>query len=1258
MLDAELSEGDMTRKSLLGNIERSNLKNRFVSIEDDSDKKSFRSLGIDDEDQSEINILRNKLGSMIDDDDLEAENDIMEDDNVEVEIKETSQDEEKARKDANTYIANIKKMIEKPKITKDNIYKIIQDEMNKFGDQEDIFSVYKLAKLNYLVEEIHSKYDDDDIKLRYPLFYDQKFNEKIFKKYEFYKNKIGLVTQDNIEQKFNDYMSSKIFKLSNSQKFLKNYMSNQTPYRGLLIFHGVGVGKTCAAISIAEQFKDELLEMNKKIFVIRPQEIKNQIFDIKHVKSGKPEMQCTGTTYLDAINEPKAVEKCMAGEAEWCTHIENMVKKTTKKYYEFTGPLQWANKVNQEIKKVTRNIPQEYRKEREITKIRKMFSDSILIIDEAHNIKDKSDKDSHIIPPILRKVLGYSKNMRLILLSATPMFNSFTDLIPLVDYLLINDKRARIRERDIFDKDGDFVKGGREMLIEKTRGYISYLRGEDPIQFPLRFSSAINQDKNIISPDKWPSKDIYGITLKDKIKFLDIIGCPMSPLQFKIYNSYIEKRYKNNVVERTSAAFSAELQIGNIVFQPLSTITKDPKECYGDTGLMNIMDKVEGKSQYRFKEAENAEVFTMPTIKKYSSKIYEVINNIQKCDGLCFVYSQYESSGILPLAFALEMEGYTRFKFGHLPLLDYNQKKPSNGKQYVIISGKESLSKGFMDFVKKGPDMINDNVKIILGTKAASEGLNFHGVREIHILEPWHNLNRLEQVVGRGTRKYSHIRLPATQQNLTIYNYAITVPKNEEETVDMKIYRDAENKDIKIAEIELLMKQNAIDCNLNKNGNLYYEKYWNKDVEIHTSRGVKKFVKIHDKPYSRICHYQKNCDFKCLPSVDTVEEKDIDKTSYSLAFFENDIKEIMSHIVTIFTYDIAFTIDDIIDYVRQKMDFLDINALYKALDNLVKNKTNFKDNIGRFGYIVFQGNYYLFQPNSLNYEKLIYEHRRLPLTVKTNVVDLGNYVQKLKGERMELLKKDQYNYDDIVEKVAQNVRFTMEHDVQSKFFTTLEISKSEAYSIVLDRLVYQYKNVLLKFLLKKMIGGEKLSDVEKDIVPGLAANIIRFQDVFDVNNNNIYGYKLIYNGDQIFYVYNQNTNDFDQDQGNRNRILERQADNIKTFPKDNEVLGYLKFDKRDSTPSFKIRDVQNKTDDTHNIKGTNCIYKGKNEIFKYIKLLSDKAELMEEQQKGHKNYMCNDIEVLLRRLQNKQGHKKTWFLNAEKYMETHHEVEA
>jgi hypothetical protein len=53
-----------------------------------------------------------------------------------------------------------------------------------------------------------------------------------------------------------------------TQMLVRNYISKSTIYENILLYHGLGVGKTCAAISIAEGFKEYVNNMGKKIFVL------------------------------------------------------------------------------------------------------------------------------------------------------------------------------------------------------------------------------------------------------------------------------------------------------------------------------------------------------------------------------------------------------------------------------------------------------------------------------------------------------------------------------------------------------------------------------------------------------------------------------------------------------------------------------------------------------------------------------------------------------------------------------------------------------------------------------------------------------------------------------------------------------------------------------------------------------------------------------------------------------------------------------
>ena len=107
----------------------------------------------------------------------------------------------------------------------------------------------------------------------YPSIYDPDFNKKIFSKKEFNINKLNPLDETLDLDEQTDKMCK--FNLSNNQKFLKTYISSETPYNGLLLFHGTGVGKTCSSISIAENFKEVLMETNKKITILLNPSIKD-----------------------------------------------------------------------------------------------------------------------------------------------------------------------------------------------------------------------------------------------------------------------------------------------------------------------------------------------------------------------------------------------------------------------------------------------------------------------------------------------------------------------------------------------------------------------------------------------------------------------------------------------------------------------------------------------------------------------------------------------------------------------------------------------------------------------------------------------------------------------------------------------------------------------------------------------------------------------------------------------------------------------
>ena len=58
------------------------------------------------------------------------------------------------------------------------------------------------------------------------------------------------------------------------QKIVRDYLNLITPYRGILLFHGLGSGKTCSSIAIAEGMKD-----NKRIIVMTPASLRRNYYE-------------------------------------------------------------------------------------------------------------------------------------------------------------------------------------------------------------------------------------------------------------------------------------------------------------------------------------------------------------------------------------------------------------------------------------------------------------------------------------------------------------------------------------------------------------------------------------------------------------------------------------------------------------------------------------------------------------------------------------------------------------------------------------------------------------------------------------------------------------------------------------------------------------------------------------------------------------------------------------------------------------------
>ena len=376
----------------------------------------------------------------------------------------------------------------------------------------------------------------------YPNLNDPNFIIKIAEKKEFNDTEYNGEIYDVETQ--GDKLCNAQFELANHQIFVRNFLSNQTPYNGLLLYHGLGTGKTCSAITISEEYREYMKQMGitKRIIIVGNKNIQDnyrlQLFDERKLEliDGKWNLVgCTSNKFINEINpmNMKGITK---------TKIISQINTIINTFYLFIGYREFGNMIGKKINKF-KNEPDIKLKEKNIENtLKNEFSNRLVIIDEVQNIRLSDNIEDKKVGQRLLEVTKYTDNLKLILLSATPMFNSYKEIVWLINLLNQNDKRSTISMGDIFDKTGNFkidINGkniGQEILRKKIRGYVSFVRGDNPYTFPYRIYPSIFAPESSIKNIEYPKKQINGKTLLQKIEHVDVFTVNIGYYQKIVYD--------------------------------------------------------------------------------------------------------------------------------------------------------------------------------------------------------------------------------------------------------------------------------------------------------------------------------------------------------------------------------------------------------------------------------------------------------------------------------------------------------------------------------------------------------------------------------------------------------------------------------------------------------------------------------------------------------------------------------------------------
>jgi len=577
--------------------------------------------------------------------------------------------------------------------------------------------------------------------------------------------------------------SGKDYTLQPLQRLLRRVLSPDSPTRNLLMVHGTGVGKTCTGIQIAEEYILRPEFQEKKVLVIASRAVqenfRTQIFDMSRVyldaaSDTLSSKQCTGRRYLDMLMRIEAEPKNWA-DPEIRARLEKTSDRIIDEFYEFQAYNSFGARLNEKLTGTDADIDEAW--------VHETFDNRLIIIDEAHNITTEETE----VALGLERLVKVADGLVLVLLTATPMYDTYEEIVFFMNLFLWNERKQpfdkTLTASDFFTADAELKEGDPETTFRDwCQMYVSYAKGESPFTFPFRLPPPEIADKNAMRLG-FNNREIVA---KDRIKYLSLVSSQPAGEQ----RTVLTTGARDVDDARRQAMMSPTLSVfpGNKTFAQTFKVSN---EQFSYTGIP-------------FLNPEN--------LPNYSSKFVSTLHSIESSRGVCMVYSNYVERGARLFAMALEEHGYTPYR-GRTLLKKSSYVGPPKGK-YILISSAASDAEisVMLDAVKNRSNVNGKNVKVVVTSPLAAEGIDFRFIRQVHILDPWWNMSRIEQVVGRALRTCSHQDLPEAEQNCTVYLHVVR-PEAEREAFDEYTYRTrVEQKGMRIAKVRKVMAESAMDC--------------------------------------------------------------------------------------------------------------------------------------------------------------------------------------------------------------------------------------------------------------------------------------------------------------------------------------------------------------------------------------------------------------------------------------------------------------
>ena len=604
------------------------------------------------------------------------------------------------------------------------------------------------------------------------------------------------------------------------QKVVAEYLSMNAFTRGLLVFHGMGSGKTCTAIVAAEGLKSE-----KKILVLTPESLKTNFFnEIK--KCGDENFRRDQRWTHKKISERKEAEELskvlsidedtILEKGVWLgldddgvpfsemsssdqEEVDKQIDKMIRAKYKSIA----YNKLSEEqMKKLTENDT------------KNPFDNSVVIMDEVHNFVQQITKEKDPMSLRMYHYLMGAQHCKLVFLSGTPIVESPYEIAIIFNMLhgyirqwsvpIVGDKKPKLSGVEYKDNKAIITQVADNVDVKEILQTLNADRDPTITNFKILPDDESSFNNKFIEKDTMTNREAFQKRILGLTSFFK--GAP---------DELLPRFDKNRdfIIVRVPIS---EYQI--------KEITK--KE--SDRTLSNFAAPDDNKQPDLNRDA----------LQTFSPKCLHMLENIEEDDGLHLVYSELSTKVIREIFLA---NGFEEF---HLKSDDDDddedkQKKPrfvsfsdikDDEERETILNiynhNWKDLNPVLQDRLERMAKRDKEIIKVFLISPRDAEGIGLKNTRFVHIVEPSENASRIEQVIGRARRVCSHIDLPEELRTVKAYLYMSTIPDGE--SIDEKVFREANEKDHLIREVLRAVKETAIDCGVYEKNAVCY-KLENKD---------------------------------------------------------------------------------------------------------------------------------------------------------------------------------------------------------------------------------------------------------------------------------------------------------------------------------------------------------------------------------------------------------------------------------------------